>query len=137
MEVSLEEKRREAVDRMKAMKILPQAVKEFEESGRVFVSEPPLGGLFELDDGQRKTIADFEREYNALVYFAVRSYTNFGTMDSFFYVSDHKDEWESDRHDIKYDVALVYVHNHDMPDCSELGYIAFKRTPAASVLRKF
>ena len=68
----------------------------------------------------------FENEWNALVYLVVRTNTNLGTMDSIFYVSDHKDEWPMDNDDLAENYACVYVVNHDMPDCSEFGTIAWK-----------
>lgn len=136
MNVSREIKKAEAIKRMKAMGIISDAVQQFAEKDIVMVSEPPLGGLFWLGDEEKKMVQDFEQEYNALVYLAVRSYTNIGKMDSIFYVSDHKDEWFMDDADIDENYACVYVVNYDMPDCSEFGSIAWKSV-GGGVLRRF
>lgn len=136
MNVSNEIKKAEAIKRMKAMGIIPDAIKQFAEEDVVMVSEPPLGGLFWMSDEEKKMVQDFEQEYNALVYLVVRSYTNIGKMDSLFYVSDHKDEWFMDDADIDEGYACVYVVNYDMPDCSEFGSIGWKSI-GGGVLRTF
>lgn len=71
----------------------------------------------------------------ALVYLVVRSYTTFGKMDCYLYVSDYTEEWAQDRDDIKEMQPLAYVYNHDMPDCSEFGCIGIAGTPAAGLRR--
>lgn len=136
MNVSNEIKKTEAIKRMKAMGIIPNAIKQFAEENVVMVSEPPLGGLFWLSDEEKEMVRDFEQEYNALVYLVVRSYTNIGKMDNIFYVSDNKEEWFMDNADIDENYACVYVVNYDMPDCSEFGSIAWKSV-GGGVLRRF
>lgn len=136
MNVSREIKKAEAIKRMKAMGIISDAIKQFAEEDVIMVSEPPLGGLFWLNDEEKKMVQDFEQEYNAFVYLVVRSYTNIGKMDNIFYVSDHKEEWFMDDIDIDENYACVYVVNCDMPDYSEFGSIAWKSV-GGSVLRSF
>lgn len=126
MKVLRDDKRLEAIKRMKKMNLFAPAIKQFAEDHAVMVSEPPIGGLYWLNAEQKKMVQEFENEWNALVYLVVRSYTNLGTMDSIFYVSDHKDEWPMDNDDLAENCACVYVVNHDMPDCSEFGTIAWK-----------
>lgn len=136
MNISREDKKIEAVKRMRAMGIISDAIKQFLNDDKVMVSEPPLGGLYYLNDEQKKMVQDFENEWNGLVYLVVRSYTNFGTMDSLFYVGDHKEDWEMDNADIKGNYSCVYVVNHDMPDGSEFGTIMFKSV-GGGILRVF
>ena len=126
MNVLREDKRLEAIKRMKKMNLFAPAIKQFAEDHLVMVSEPPIGGLYWLNIEQKEMVDAFENEWNALVYLVVRTNTNLGTMDSIFYVSDHKDEWPMDNDDIAENYACVYVINHDMPDCSEFGTIAWK-----------
>ena len=120
MNVSMENKKIEAIKRMKALKIFNQTIKQFEKENLVSYSEPPMGANYWLDEEQEKLVKAFEEEYNALVYFVVRSYTVFGKLDAFLYVSDYEEEWEMDNED---GYAMSYVHNYDMPDCSEFGSI--------------
>ena len=136
MKVSREIKKVEAINRMKAMNIYSDAIKQFKNADIVMVSEPPLGGLFWLNDEEKEMVSKFEQENNALVYLVVRSFTNLGIMDNIFYVSDYQDEWFMDNADLNENYACVYVINHDMPDCSEFGTIAWKSI-GGGVLRVF
>ena len=43
-----------------------------------------------------------------------------------FYVSDCKDEWDSDRYDLSHGFALAYVWNRTDEICSEFGSISFE-----------
>lgn len=136
MNVSREIKKAEAIKRMKAMGLFPDAIKQFKNADIVMVSEPPLGGLYWLNDEEKEMVRKFEQEYNALVYLVVRSFTNIGKIDNIFYVSDHQDEWFMDDADIDEHYACVYVINHDMPDCNEFGSIAWKSI-GGGILRAF
>ena len=136
MKISREIKKVEAIKRMKAMNIYSDAIKQFKNADIVMVSEPPLGGLFWLNDEEKEMVSKFEQENNALVYLVVRSFTNLGIMDNIFYVSDYQDEWEMENEDLKDHYAFVYVVNHDMPDFSEFGSIVWKSI-GGGVLRVF
>ena len=123
MNVSMENKKIEAIKRMKALKIFNQTIRQFERENLVSCSEPPMGANYWIDEEQEKLVKAFEEEYNALVYFVVRSYTAFGKLDAFLYVSDYEEEWEMDNEDINDGYVMSYVHNYDMTDCSEFGSI--------------
>ena len=135
MNVSKEAKETEAIARMKAWGIYPPIVKQFEKEGLISESAPPLGACYWLDEEQIARVRDFEEQHNALVYHVVHSFTNFGEMESYLYVSDYEEEWQRDRDDIDEWSQLVYVYNKDMPDCSEFGSIGLKLTPAAGLAR--
>lgn len=126
MKISRETKKEEAIYRMKLMNIIPDAIKQFEEENTVMVSENPFGFLYWLNDDQKKLVADFEAEYDSLVYLANLCNTEFGRLLSLFYVSDHKNEWKMDMDDIKDGYAMVYCINLDDPYSSEFGTIAFQ-----------
>lgn len=136
MNISRDMKKTEAIHRMRCMGIFKDAIKQFEKEDIVMVCEPPIGGLYWLNDEEKKMVQEFEQEYNALVYLVVRSFTNIGQMDNIFYVSDHEEEWYADREDIAENLACVYVKNYDMPDCSEFGTIAYKGV-GGGILRRF
>lgn len=122
MNISIEKKKQEAINRMKALGIFSQTIKQF-KGGMISYSEPPLGANYWLDDDQKKIVKGFEEEHNALVYFVIRSYTEFGKLDALLYVSDYEEEWEMDREDINDGYALAYTYNYDVPDFSEIGSI--------------
>lgn len=126
MKVSMENKKKEALKRMKALNIYSETISQFEEEDLLSYSVAPLGTNFWLNKEQREIVKKFEEEYNALVYFIVRTETELGTMDSFLYVSDHEDEWEMDNEDLEYGYVVAYVYSYDAPEFSEFGSIAVK-----------
>lgn len=142
MKVSREDKKDEAIKRLKKMGVFDEAIRQFEEDDLVNISEPQdmfcgvIGALYWLNDEQKRIVKSFENENDALVYLVVRSYTNFGIMDNLFYVSDHNEEWYIDNADLCENFACVYVINHDMPDCSEFGTISWKEA-GGGILRTF
>ena len=132
-----EEKKVEAVKRMKLMHIFKETIRQFEKEDYVSISEPPFGAFFWVDDERKKWIEEFEEKNDALVYMGVLSFTEFGRMISWFYVSDHKEEWEDDNLNLLNQEACVYVQNLDDPDLSEFGYIGFKLSVAAGLVRTY
>ena len=126
MKVTAEVKKAEAVDRLRRMDIIEDAIIQFYEDGTVMVSENPYGFLYELNKDQKQLVKEFEAECNALVYLVNYCNTEFGGLLSLFYVSDHEEEWDMDNEDIESGYAMVYCINIDCPDFSEFGSIAFR-----------
>ena len=137
MSKSREDKKVEAIERMRLLKIFPQTISQFEKSDLVSVSEPPFGAFFWVDDFQKELIEKLEKERNILVYMGILSYTNFGRMLSLLYVSDYEEEWEDDRSALKNMESVAYVYNYDTPDTSEAGWIGLKYTIGAGLLRSY
>lgn len=135
MNVSIEDKKKEAVSRMKKVGIFPETVHQFERGGKVSESAPPLGACFWLNEEQQKRAKEFEEKYDALVYHVIHTFTEIGEMESYLYVSDHSDEWEDDRNMLSNGEVYAYVYNKDYPQDSEIGMIGFKLTPAAGLAR--
>ena len=123
MNVSRVEKKKEAIKRMEVLDIYSEVIKQFEEDSTINCSEPPFGANYWLTDEQKKIVREFQEEYNALVYFATLSHTEFGKLTSFLYVSDYEDEWEMDNGELKDGYVYAYVYNHDIPEYSEIGLI--------------
>ena len=125
--ISLRERQvKEAVQRMKLLELYPTVINEFINEKVINKSEH-IGILYWLDEDEKKFVRDFEDETNSVVYHIIKTYTMIGCMLSVFYVSDDEAEWESDREDMKIGEQLCYVKNIDNDDCSEFGYIHFKR----------
>lgn len=133
--ISVEEKKKEAISRMKSWGIFPETIKQFDRDGLLSESTPPAGACFWVQDEQLARVREFEEKNNALVYFIIHSYTTIGEMESYLFVSDYAEEWEIDREDVKNGQQLAYVYNHDMPDCSEFSSIGVELTPAAGLRR--
>ena len=124
MKVPFERKKQEALERMKMLNLYPNIIKEFQQDNTVNMSE--LGFLYWLTDEQKEYISEFETEHDALVYHVIHNYTEFGELLTYFYVSDHEEEWEYDRADLKDGYACAYVKNLDEDAFSEFGSVAFK-----------
>ena len=122
MAVTREMQKAEAIKRMKMLKVIPEAIKQFEKEDLVNCSEG--GALYWLDDEQKEMVAEFEQEYNGLVYMVIHDRTEFGELYNMLYVSKHKDEWEYDNEDLKDGYAYAYVKNVTCDDFSEIGSIA-------------
>lgn len=129
------EKKQEAIARMKMWGIYGPVIEQFDKKGIVSESAPPLGACFWLNDEQLARVREFEKEYDAVVYHVIHSYTSIGEMESYLYVSNYPEEWEMDREDIKMGQQLVYVYNYDDPEFSELGSIGIRRTAAGGLQR--
>ena len=65
----------------------------------------------------------------------IHSFTNIGELESYLFVSDRPNEWETDRKDLKSGQPLAWVYDHDEPDWPELGYIGVSLTTAAGLRR--
>lgn len=137
MVIGFEEKKKEAVDRLRMLGIYKNNIAEFEEKGSIFSSDPPAGGLYRANETQLGFVREFEAETEALVYMIVRSYTAFGRMDCFLFVSNYPEEWEEERKSLESPSkgVLAYVYNYDAPECSEHGDIGLERTAAEGLIR--
>lgn len=121
---------KERLATMQANGLMPNVAEDFEEDGRVNVSQRSGGVmpgiLFWPDEEQQRAIDEFEEENSALVYHAELTETGFGRLLSMFYVSKYEEEWPLDRDDLADMRPVVYVCNMDDPLCSEFGTIAFR-----------
>ena len=127
MNVSRVNKKIEAIKRMEVLDLNSEVIRQFEEDGLVNCSWTPLCANYWLADDQMEIVREFEKEYNALVYFATYSITNFGKLTSFLYVSDYEEEWEMDNGELKDGYVYAYVYNHNFPEYSEIGLIKVQR----------
>lgn len=121
-------KKAEAIDRMKALDLFAPCIKAFKDRDEVQLSEP-TGGLYEFSGNEELTakVKEFEAEYNVLVYHVIHTFTQFGELYNFLYVSDYESEWEMDNEDIKDNYVTCYVWNKDDDICSEFGTIAVRQ----------
>ena len=83
-----------------------------------------------------KAINDFEKEYNAYVYHIVYSNTDIGQLYTMLYVSNHEEEWESDRADIKEKQLYAYVWNRTDNYCSEIGLVGIEKVEYCNLLER-
>lgn len=136
MKVSIEEKRAEAIKRMKAFGFFSDTVKLFEKNGTLLSSAPPWGAFYALNDQQKAAVHKLEEQYDCLVYSVIRSFhQELGVIDNLLYVSDEKDEWPWDWDDIENMCPCVYAVNYNTPEFSEFGSIGVKMGVGAGLIR--
>lgn len=130
------EKKKEAVNRLKAMRYFGKSKEEFRRSGKVMINEPPFGGHFYVDDDEElvSKIKEFENE-GKLVYAVVRSKFDGGLMDSLLYVEDERDEWPYFYDDLRNGTTFCYTFNRSFPNFSEYGSIGIMLGAGAGLLR--
>ena len=116
---------KEAIERMKMLGLYQPVIKEFEKENVINVSEHG-GILFWLNDEQKQIVNEFENKYNAVVYHVIHNYTEFGELYSMLYVSEHEEEWDWDKDDIRHHIAIAYVKNLNEDSFSEFGSIGIK-----------
>ena len=127
MKVSMAIKKAEAIKRMKALDLYSPYIKAFEKDDEIFLSEM-TGGVYEFsnEDELKVKVKEFEAENNALVYHVIHTFTQFGELYNFLYISDYEEEWEMDNEDIAAGYALAYVWNVTDEWCSEIGSIGVR-----------
>ena len=135
MNISIEEKKKEAIKRLKKLRVYEEVIEQFEKEGLINMSEPPFGACYWPTDNELTMIREFEQEHNAVVYHVIRSFMEFGTCDCYLFVSDYEEEWEQEVEYTKRGSAFVYVYNHDEPAFSEFGSVGIKLTPAGGLAR--
>ena len=125
--VTRENKKVEAIKRMKMLGLFKPCIKSFEKYDELQLTEPN-GGLYEFSDNEelKAKVKEFEEDYNALVYHVIHTYTQFGELYSFLFVSDYEEEWEMDIADVKDSYAIAYVWNKSDEWMSEMGSIVVR-----------
>lgn len=122
--ISREKQLAEAIKRMKKLKLHPNTISDL-KGGTVNVSEQ-IGILYWANEEEQEIIANFEEKFNALVYHAILTPTQFGLCLSLLYVSQHEDEWEYDNMDIEDLTPYAMVINLDCESYSDMGCIGVR-----------
>lgn len=116
-----EEMKKEAINRMKTLKLHPNIIREFSNENKLNLSLS--GALCHLNNEQLARVQEFEQKYNALVYHVIYNHAPFGELLSFLYVSQYTYEWECNQSDLQEGYPFVYVVNLTDETCSEFGHI--------------
>ena len=132
--VSVEEKKAEALHRMKSLGLFTEA-KEFDRTGKVRLFLQNADLFLCVKGKELDQIRAFELSYNVLVFAVIRTFTSGGMMDSYLFVSDYPEEWAEDRRLLLKGEVTAYVYNHDVPYCSEVGSVGIKRLPGSGLCR--
>lgn len=124
MKRTIEEVRKETLERMKKLNFHPNVLSDFNE-GTINKLEL-IGILYWLNDEEIKAVREFEAENESIVYHVIHQFTNIGELYSFLYVKLDDEEWEMDNEGLKQREVLAYVWNKTTPEFSELGYIGIR-----------
>ena len=125
MEKLKDVQKKEAVERMEKLELLPMCISEFKENGKTMLS---MGGiLYNLNSTYQKMIDEWQEQTGNLVYHVILNRFEFGECLSMLYVSMDEEEWELDRGDLKMMTPLVYVKNLDYEPFSEYGCIQISK----------
>lgn len=119
-----EEMKKEAINRMRMLKLHSTIIKEFSNKGILNLSRN--AALHYLNEGQLARIQEFEQEYGGFVYHVIQNHTQFGEFLSFLYVSQHTEEWKYDHNNLKEGYPIAYVANLTDELCSEFGSIGIR-----------
>jgi len=76
MDVSLEEKKIEAIKRMNYLQLMPEAIEKY-KNGEVLTSEY-FGILYDVNTETKKLIKEFEEKNEAMVYHVIKGTYDFG-----------------------------------------------------------
>ena len=79
----------EAVSRMCRLGMMPQVITKFRKQGTVLKSET-AGILYDLNDEEKKAVADWEEKSGGIVYAAILSNMVFGRCLALLYISAGK-----------------------------------------------
>ena len=125
--------KQEALERLKILQeqyeLMETVVNEFEKEDVVYYSEytnkRQQGILYWISNNEEyvNAIKEFEEKYKALVYHAILTPMEFGTLLNLLCVCQYEEEWERERQELKDGYPFVYCMNLDDSSTSEFGTI--------------
>lgn len=116
--------RNETLERMKLLKLHTNVINEFKDENKLNRSEFGLGILYWLTDDEKQLVEDFKNEYEGyIVYHVIKTNTvDFGVVYDLLYVSPNKEDWLSEREDMKNNIVMSYT----VTEFAECGPIQIK-----------
>ncbi len=126
-----ENMKNEAYKRLALLGIYSPVLKDFAVNNIVYCSnqtrigEQSYGILYRIETMPQieEMIRKAESERNIMVYHAILSELNFGTILNLLFVSPYEEEWLSDKWDIEKHRTVAYCINLTVPDWSKVGTI--------------
>lgn len=124
----------EAIKRMQMLGLAPEAISDFQSSGKVCFGMED-GQCFPLDASEQARIQWLDDSKQYLTYAVIRNESIFGRMISYLVVGPYKCDWELEHMQMKENIVMAYVYNYDVPDFSELGQIWIECSPGGMLKR--
>lgn len=119
--MEIKELKQEALERMKILKIHENLIKSFATENKLYKSEG-LGSIYELSYMEKQMIKKYEKVWDILVYHVIRT-TLDGEKYTLLFVSKNKDEWKSEKEDLKEGKVLSQRLVSDYVPDGETNYI--------------
>ena len=126
IKVNKKEMKKEAIKRMKILKLHQNVLDDFINENKLHKSETTFGALYWLDEKELEMIKDFENKHNVIVYHIIHTFSNLGETYELLFITKEKDEWEAEKVDLKNGFALAQVIVMDYSPNSEMGYIGIE-----------
>lgn len=123
------EVKKEALNRMRTLMLMPVVRQGFQKDNIVYYSERQnaifSAVLYYLHNENKymELKKKFEEENDCMVYHAILTHTAFGDCLDFLYVSNDDANWEQDKADLAEGYPYVYSNNLTDDTCSEFGCI--------------
>ncbi|WP_300803517.1 hypothetical protein [uncultured Acetatifactor sp.] len=124
----------EAIERMQMLDLAPEAINDFQSSGKVSFGMED-GQRFPLDASEQERIHWLDDSNGLLTYAVIRSNSIFGKMISYLVVSPNKCDWGTEHMMMEENVVTAYVYNYDIPIFSEMGSIVIEKLPNGMLKR--
>ena len=121
-----EEMKKEAIERMKILRLHNNVIKEFGRKDRQLNKSENGGILYWLDENEQQKVKEFEEEYGFVVYHVIHHFAEFGECYCYLYVNSDETLWREDRQDLEDGYVFAYVYNKDNDFCSEFGSIGIR-----------
>ena len=105
-----QELEKEAIKRLKLMKVHNNVIKDLKEDNRINRSEGNMGLLYWISEEEQELINNFEKEKGVFVYHIIKTYTrDMETIYDLLYITNYKENWDIEREDIKNGYVLAYT----------------------------
>ncbi len=118
MKATIDQMKKEAMQRMVNAQIGLLHVGDFVRKGKVYSNGKP----------KCKEIRILEKKENILIYADFENNSNMGKTHSYLFVTAETDNWPMEREMLMQKNPIAYVHNLTVPDNSEYGQIGIKYT---------
>lgn len=127
----------EAITRMNILSLEKELISEFLLHQSVFFSElvnrgnrnsSSLVKVYKVDEDTQAMINDFEKDYGCIVYYAIKTLKETGTIYDLFYVQENNEHWENQQEDIYASLPFVATINFSAPEEIKLGPIMIGHT---------
>lgn len=123
--------KKEAIKRLNKLKMSNEVVNAFVNEDKLYYSErmnmmfPATLYYLENEKKYVEMVKEFEKKTGYKVYHVIKTYTSFGEILDFLFVSTYKEDWKYELEDTKHNtfIAMSMANNLTDESCSDMGSI--------------